>query len=216
MNLHVTIVGAGIIGLTTACTLLKEYADCEQLRVVVISERFSPETTADLSAGYWEPYGFGQYDSRMISWAAYTYEIFQNECFSSKAARAGLSHLPAYSLFLSNDQQHSRPDYAHCVRHFRTLNDLELGIFKHLKARTGFAMSTMVVDVSSYLREIQNFLSYDHRIRFIQRKLHSFDELLGKTDLIINCTGLGARKLARDLTIRPARGQVIRFCLVEY
>ncbi|CAF4446341.1 unnamed protein product, partial [Rotaria magnacalcarata] len=57
-NTHrITIVGAGIIGLTTACTILKEYAANENLQLTILSEKFSPETTGDISAGFWEPYG---------------------------------------------------------------------------------------------------------------------------------------------------------------
>lgn len=39
--------------------------------------------------------------------------------------------------------------------------------------------------------------------------MQSFNELIGY-DLIINCTGLGARDLANDEHVVPVRGQVIR------
>jgi len=49
---RITIIGAGIIGLTIGCTLLKEYATNENVQLTIISETFSPETTGNVSAGY--------------------------------------------------------------------------------------------------------------------------------------------------------------------
>ena len=45
-----------------------------------------------------------------------------------------------------------------------------------------------------------------------KRKIHTLNELIddGGYDLIINCTGLGARELAADNTVKCIRGQVAR------
>ena len=205
---RVAILGAGIIGLTTACTLLKEYSSHEHLRLTIIGEQFTPETTGDVSAGYWEPYGFDSLDDRILRWAGYTYDIFMSECFSSKAARAGVMKMPAYTLHGHDKMHQMKPEYSTLVRHFRTLDAHEMKIFVHLKPISGFVMSTVTVEVRCYLRELQQFLARDPRVRFIPKKIHSFNELRDQTDLIIHCSGLGARQLANDLKVRPARGQV--------
>ena len=47
--------------------------------------------------------------------------------------------------------------------------------------------------------------------------LHSkpyFPQLSDSYDLVINCTGFGARKLCGDTSIEPVRGQVIRVCTI--
>lgn len=44
----------------------------------------------------------------------------------------------------------------------------------------------------------------------ITRRVNNFDELIQDYDLIINCTGLGARTLANDQKMKPIRGQVTR------
>jgi glycine/D-amino acid oxidase-like deaminating enzyme len=95
---HITIIGAGIIGLTTACTLLKEYSLKPNLELILISETFSPETTGDISADYCEPYGLESIDERILHWAGYTYDIFINEFLSTKVARAGIMKMPAHTL----------------------------------------------------------------------------------------------------------------------
>jgi len=50
---RVCVIGAGIIGLSTAYRLQEALPDVD---VTVISEEFSPNTTADGSAGFWRPY----------------------------------------------------------------------------------------------------------------------------------------------------------------
>jgi glycine/D-amino acid oxidase-like deaminating enzyme len=81
-------------------------------------------------------------------------------------------------------------------------------MFDHLKPTSGFAMSSVVVEVSKYLPELYRFLAQDYRVRFIKKKIHSIIELKDKADVVINCTGLASRYLVGDQTIRPARGQV--------
>jgi glycine/D-amino acid oxidase-like deaminating enzyme len=209
---RIIILGAGIIGLTTACTLLKEYVTNKNLEVTIISETFSPETTGDVSAGYWQPYGLGNIDEQTLRWAGYTHDIFLNEFFSTKAARAGVMKIPAYVLQGFDNQINKiiekPPPYAHLVRHFRLLDKHEISMFDHLKPKSGHVLSSIVVEVRKYLTELQRFLEQDCRVKFIKNKIHSINELKHKANVIINCTGLGSRYLFNDQTIRPARGQV--------
>jgi glycine/D-amino acid oxidase-like deaminating enzyme len=53
MTLHVAVIGAGIVGLSTA--VLAQEA-IPGVCVTLISEHFSPDTTGDGSAGLWMPY----------------------------------------------------------------------------------------------------------------------------------------------------------------
>jgi hypothetical protein len=213
----ITIIGAGIIGLTTACTLLKEYSLNEDFQLVIISETFSPETTGDISAGYWEPYGFESLDERTLRWAGHTYEIFMSEFFSDKAARAGIMKMSGYTLQGFNGQNNGKnvfkPQFSTLVRHFRMLDEYEIEMFDHLKPTSGFVMSSIAIEVRYYLRELRRFLAQDFRVKFIKKKIYSFNELINQTNLIINCTGLGSRQLANDETVRPARGQVKSFII---
>ncbi|CAF3283311.1 unnamed protein product [Rotaria sp. Silwood2] len=211
---HITIIGAGIIGLTTACTLLKEYSLNDNFQLIIISEKFSPETTGDILAGYCEPYGFESIDERILRWASYTYDIFLSEFFSIKAAQAGIMKMSAYTLQGFDDKNNHKnifgPQFSTLVRHFRMLDKYEIGKFDHLKPTSGYVMPTITIEVRYYLRELRRFLAQDFRVKFIKKKIHSFNELMHKTDIIINCTGIGARQLANDQTVRPARGQIIR------
>lgn len=48
--------------------------------------------------------------------------------------------------------------------------------------------------------------------KFIQRRINSIEKLADEEnyDIVINCTGLGAKKLVNDNDLKPVRGQVIR------
>lgn len=207
---HITIIGAGIIGLTTACTLLKEYGDDKRLKLTIISEQFSPNTTADVSAGYWEPYGLEKIDERTLHWSTYTYRIFFDEFFSNKAPHAGIVKLTAYLLRWYQDGENTRalPPFRNIVQDFRVLDPNSMKMFERIKVPTGFSMLSIVVEPSKYLPQLMRFLSSDGRVTFVLGKVNTFEELKGTTDIIINCTGLASRFLAMDLKVRPARGQV--------
>ncbi|CAF3895781.1 unnamed protein product [Adineta steineri] len=215
---RVTIIGAGIIGLTTACTLLKEYSTNDNLQLTIISETFTPDTTADISAGLWEIYGIENIDEQTLRRAGYTYNIFLSEYFSTKAARAGIMKIPAYILHGYNNQNSDeidhttlvKPAQAELVRHFRWLDKHEISIFDHLKPTSGFVMSTITVEVKKYLLELQRFLSQNNRVKIIKKKIHSLNELKNTADVIINCSGIASKYLVGDETVRPARGQIIR------
>lgn len=48
--------------------------------------------------------------------------------------------------------------------------------------------------------------------KLIVKKINSLRELVSDWDLIINCTGLGARYLCNDRYLVPMRGQVFKVC----
>ncbi len=57
--------GAGCIGLSTACNLQDQLPNVE---VTLLADRFSPNTTSDVSAGVIFPYAVGQTPLEDIRW----------------------------------------------------------------------------------------------------------------------------------------------------
>lgn len=50
----VLVIGAGVCGLTSAVQIAEFYPN--DVQVTLVSEKFSPDTTGDGSAGLWSPY----------------------------------------------------------------------------------------------------------------------------------------------------------------
>ena len=54
---RVCVIGAGIIGLSSAVLIQSKLADAGvAAEVTLMAETFSPETTSDKSGGIWEPF----------------------------------------------------------------------------------------------------------------------------------------------------------------
>ena len=59
---RVCVLGAGVIGLSTAVRIQEksnDWGDIPQVEVTLVADRFSPHTTSDGSGGFWEPYSLG-------------------------------------------------------------------------------------------------------------------------------------------------------------
>ena len=56
MPRHVCVIGAGIIGLSTALNVQEMLED---VTVTIVAEHVTPHTTSDVAAGIWEPYLLG-------------------------------------------------------------------------------------------------------------------------------------------------------------
>lgn len=63
---RICVIGAGVIGLATAVQILDKYGS--HVHVTVMSEKFSPNTTSDGSAGFWEPYLVGDTPKESIKY----------------------------------------------------------------------------------------------------------------------------------------------------
>jgi D-amino-acid oxidase len=69
--------------------------------------------------------------------------------------------------------------------------------------------STIVIDMTKYMSWLRRWAD-SLGIIFDVRHLGSLDEASSsETSAIINCSGLGAKSLARDWSVRPVRGQVL-------
>ena len=54
---QIAVIGAGVIGLSCAVKIIECFKDNVEIRI--FSEKFSPNTTGDGSAGLWGPYKSG-------------------------------------------------------------------------------------------------------------------------------------------------------------
>jgi D-amino-acid oxidase len=77
----------------------------------------------------------------------------------------------------------------------------------------GYLFEAPVVEMPIYVGYLTlRVESLGGRIRV--RELNSLAEALNTHDVVVNCSGLGARELAKDATMTPIRGQVVRVAQV--
>lgn len=54
MTIKICVIGAGVIGLSTAVQLIEKFG--KNVSVTIVTDDLSPNTTGDGSAGLWGPY----------------------------------------------------------------------------------------------------------------------------------------------------------------
>ena len=67
---RVCVIGAGIIGLSTAYRLQDAAPDVD---ITIVSEEFSPNTTGDGSAGFWRPYFIAGTSDELVWYASHSF-----------------------------------------------------------------------------------------------------------------------------------------------
>ena len=186
-----TVVGAGVSGLSCAVKLLEAGHE-----VVVISDRFSPDTVSDIAAAIWYPFLTAPAD-RADGWGIATYaeleRLAEREPQSGVRMRDGREYLR---------QAVDPPEWSEDIAAFRILDDSEIPegyVF-------GWQFRAPVIEMQLYMPWLRS------RVEalggsFVQSFVGDLSEVSG--EVVVNCVGLGARELCGDEEVRPARGQVI-------
>ncbi|CAB3244148.1 unnamed protein product [Arctia plantaginis] len=201
----VAVLGAGINGLACAVQLKEKY---KNFQVTLISNEFSPNTTGDGAGGLWFPYMYGTTSSKLITqWCSDTL-AFLNELWQTGAVNICL--MPVYSLFTDKEQL-SKPDWLEIAYGYKELNSKQLEYFSERYSRKYTAGLTFVTFVTPTTKLLEYFTKRfkDAHGEILQANISSLqDPVLKKFDVIINCTGFGAKFLVSDDKMAPVRGQV--------
>ena len=188
----ITIIGAGIIGLSTAICLQKA-----GFRVEIITQAMPLQTTSAKAGAIWLPF---KVEPLAIAnaWSLMTYHFYQKEIV---AQTPGISMQNL--VFLNGNPE--LPDWATALpAHALTVanaNDLPPGCTHGWIAKVPF------IDPTIYLQYLLNsFLQNGGTLK--EKKVQSLSELKG--GMYINCTGLGAKALTGDKELYPIRGQLVK------
>jgi len=193
-SINTIVIGCGVSGLSCGVRLLEENFD-----VTILAKLIPPNTTSDKAAAIWYPYrAYPKY--KVLPWGKKTFEKFLQ-----------LSHLPGTGVSFTELHDiftHEEPDpwWKSAVSEFRRLLPTELpqGYVD------GYAAKVPLIETPIYMPYLVNlFRDLGGKIEMLQEDIKSPSELYRENLLIINCTGLGAGKLFKDLQVFPVRGQVI-------
>ncbi|KAM4625020.1 D-aspartate oxidase [Polymixia lowei] len=203
-TVRVVVVGAGVIGLSTAVCIAESLPFCS---VTVLADSFSPETTSDGAAGILFSAQFPDIPlERQKRWF--------KDTFDHLLAIAQSQHSPEAGVLLSSGLQifkevpaNKKPFWSDFVLGFRLMTDRELKRFPEHKF--GQAFTTIKCECSSYLPWLEKRLRKAGG-QVEQRKVNNLEELCKSYDIIVNCSGLGAKTLAGDSQVYSVRGQVLK------
>ena len=201
----VAIVGAGVSGLTCAVVFAER-----GYHTAIFAEEAGQRTTSAAAAAVWFPYDAEPADV-VIAWALETYKVLVD---LSRDSGTGVSTIELHQF--SRTCEISIPDWAvplgaqrlSSVATDRRPNSDRAQRDRHNLFRSGFTLSVPLTDTTIYLDYLANrFIKaggeINPNVQF--KKLEAVDP---KFDLVINCTGIGARELVDDIDLEPHRGQV--------
>jgi len=190
----VTLVGAGVIGLTSAIRLREAGFDAN-----IVAADLPVDTVASSIAGaIWYPYGSSA-EWRETAWGRRSLEVF------TEAAQAGLPGVVLMDMVDLLAEPGPDPWWADPARGFRRCEpaDLRAGYVD------GYLQETAVIDVVPHLWYLaERFTELGGRIS--HQQVESLRDVLGADHLVVNCSGVGAGVLAGDESVAPVRGQVVR------
>ncbi|NXW71278.1 D-aspartate oxidase [Hirundo rustica] len=200
----VAVVGAGVIGLSTALCVAETCPSCS---VTVLSDQFSPNTTSDVAAGMLIPHTYpGTPIHRQKQWFKETFTYLFAISNSAEASEAGIHLVSGWQVFKSTPKE-ELPFWSDIVLGFRAMSEAEL--LKFPQHRFGQAFTTLKCDCPPYLLWLEKRLKATGTQTYT-RKVADLWELHSEYDVVVNCTGMGAQQLVGDKQLLPVRGQVLK------
>ena len=190
-SMSCTVLGGGVSGLSTGIKLLER-----SLEVHLVAEKLSPETVSDTAAAWWYPF-LVEPLIKTNRWSSESFgefvRLMDEEGLDFITMRMGREYLK---------RPCSAPGWSESIDHFRILEEHEVIDGYSF----GWEIEAPVIEMAHYMPWLRSrFESLGGTVE--TRKVSNFDEL--ESDLIINCSGLGAREICQDKEVVPVRGQVV-------
>ena len=198
----VLVIGAGVIGLTTAICLA-EAGVC-----VTIAAAEPPQQTTSAAAGaIWGPHLVGL-DDRVGRWADVTLARFAELTAPGLGANALEGILrTASGIAASREDTAGPPEFAAGTALTRcALAEIPVGY------RSAWRLSAPIVAMPGYLDYLTERYGRAGGTTPFRAKISTLSDasvLAPSARVIVNCTGCGARDLVPDADVTPVRGQVV-------
>eukprot|EP00040_Diaphanoeca_grandis_P019831 m.105037 g.105037 ORF g.105037 m.105037 type:complete len:336 (-) comp27615_c0_seq1:82-1089(-) len=202
----ITVVGAGVVGLSTAIVLAESGIATEG--VTVVHDAPTSETTSYGAGALWRP-AFSE-DPSVIEYGKLTYERLSAILTSIGPAQSGLSKVSGREYYV--DATTPEPAWKHTVENFCVRKGDALGRFSEQFALAHEYVSVMINSPLYLEFLIQRATQLG--ITFVRAHCDDLDQdviaqhVVGS--IVINCTGVSASLLTHDNDLMPVKGQTVK------
>lgn len=210
---EVAVIGAGVIGLTTATRLAQS-----GIKVTIYAAELPDETRSARATGVWSPSSRiglksavpSDFETRWEAWARASYTT--HEAYRTAPA-APIETVLFYSL--RNSGPRNRPDERHDFLHIGgRLSDLSPGNRTLMDHEHRFPVESvrmrpdMAFNIAAYTRQLVDDLQ-GLGVQIVQQSFQDRGEALRLAEpVLVNCTGYGAKALWGADELVPVRGQI--------
>ena len=204
--MSIAVLGAGVIGLTTAITLRERGYDA----TIYTNSENENELASHAACALWMPFLMcddevsesHEADSRYWaeeSWAKFSQILLLKE-------ETGVFKVHHEEVWRNRPKT---PYYRDIVEEF-TESEIDFDDYCHK-----WEMTTYVIDMSLYMPWLRNrYIALGGTIKYIE-KLKSLGDIGIQEGVIFNCTGLGSRVLMDDRDLRPVKGHLLLYDKVQ-
>lgn len=192
--MKITIIGSGVIGLTTAIALQEARHE-----VQIFTNKMPMETTSAVAGAIWMPFHVEPADE-VNRWSRISYDVFEA---MSDDASSGVHMVDFLVLTLTPEL----PSWADAMPEgrLRPANSTELPTGYDF----GFIVQVPMIETPIYLPYLQEKYAKNGG-EISLREVENLHELAAEADFVVNCTGLAAGKLTGDKDVFPIRGQILK------
>src|SRR5512132_453871 len=201
---RIAIIGAGVSGLTCGVVFAER-----GYHTAIFAKDTGRQTTSGAAAAVWFPYHVEPAE-RVIPLALATYQVLLD---LARFPESGVSIIESRQFLRSGEIQ--IPDWAIPLGAQR-LSSVATGLWPvqnyaqpcGYSLKSGFSLRVPLMDTTIYLDYLAaRFLKAGGEIN-ANVHFKNLEDVDSKSDLVINCAGIGARELVRDHDLEPHRGQV--------
>lgn len=206
----IVIVGGGVIGLTCA-SVLSSYYD-----VSIVAEKVGVKSDSWKATAIWHVYLVPE-TKQVLDWAQFTLKVL---CDLAAEKKTGIELVKGVELFRNSNA--SYPSWSDIPPLFEMLSDDEIAFYNRHEnhnltsdeitalsshpVKWGYHIEAPTANMFLYLSWLEQKVESEG-VKIIRKKIEHFGELENDFDLLINCSGFGARELAHDKNFEVYRGQ---------